>query len=102
MSNTESIGEEGYILRLYITGASLNSSRAVNNLKEICDTYLENNYSLEIIDIYQQPHLASDEQIVALPLLIKLFPLPVKKLIGNMSDTNKVLKGLELVNKDVL
>ena len=85
-----------YILKLYITGASPNSGKAISNIKKICDEHLKDGYKLEIIDIYQQPAIASKEEIIALPLLIKSSPLPVKKLIGNMSDTQKVLKGLEL------
>ncbi|MCE7040983.1 circadian clock KaiB family protein [Dyadobacter sp. CY312] len=83
-----------YVLRLYITGASTNSLKAVNNLKEICDTYLDGKYSLEIIDVYQQKALAKKENIIALPLLIKSFPLPEKRIVGDLSDTAKVLKGL--------
>jgi circadian clock protein KaiB len=85
-----------YILRLYITGASPNSIKAINNIKIICDNYLKDKYQLEIIDVYQEPLLAKTEQIVAIPLLIKHSPLPVKKLIGNMSDTKKVLQALSL------
>ncbi len=85
-----------YILRLYITGASPNSAKAISNIKKICDQYLKNGYKLEIIDVYQQPDIARKEEIVALPLLVRSFPLPVKRLIGSMSDTQKVLKGLEL------
>lgn len=85
-----------YILKLYITGASPNSGKAISNIKKICDEHLKDGYKLEIIDVYQQPDIASKEEIIALPLLIKSSPLPVKKLIGNMSDTKKVLKGLEL------
>lgn len=92
--NTEKTSD--YILKLYITGASPNSGKAISNIKRICDEHLKNGYKLEIIDIYQQPDIASKEEIIALPLLIKSSPLPVKKLIGNMSDTKKVLKGLEL------
>ncbi len=88
---------EVYLLKLYITGASPNSVKAVNNIKNICEQFLKNRYELEIIDIYQQPMLASKEQIIALPLLVKTFPLPVKRLIGNMSDKSQVLKGLDLV-----
>jgi circadian clock protein KaiB len=85
-----------YILQLYITGASPNSAKAISNIKKICDRYLTNGYKLDIIDIYQQPAIARKEEIVALPLLIRTSPLPVKRLVGNMSDTQKVLKGLEL------
>jgi len=83
-----------YVLRLYVTGASHNSVRAINNLKLICDAQLPAGYKLDIIDIYQQPAIANQEQIVALPLLIKLSPLPVKRMIGDMSDTQKVIKIL--------
>lgn len=85
-----------YVLRLYITGASPNSARAIMNLKEICEKYLKGRYSLEIIDVYQQATLAKKEQIVALPLLIKSDPLPERRLIGDLSDTESVLKGLGL------
>jgi len=85
-----------YLLKLYITGASPNSAKAVNNIKNICERYLKDRYELEIIDIYQQPLLAKSEQIIALPLLIKSYPFPAKRLIGNMSDMQKVLKSLDL------
>jgi circadian clock protein KaiB len=85
-----------HVLRLYITGVSPNSVKAINNLKSICDKYLKDRYELEIIDVYQQPLVAKNEQIIALPLLIKLHPLPVRRLIGNMSDIDKVLRGLDL------
>jgi len=84
-----------YNLKLYVTGASPNSVRAVNNIKEICETHFKDNYSLEIIDVYQQPFLAKSEQIIALPLLVKVSPLPVRKFIGDLSNTEKILKGLE-------
>lgn len=83
-----------YRLCLFITGASINSIRAIENVKHICETYIPGKYSLEIIDVYQQRMLAEREQIIALPLLIKKLPLPQRRLIGDMSDTAKVLKGL--------
>jgi circadian clock protein KaiB len=92
--------KEIYILKLFITGASPNSVRAVSNIKHICDTYLRDNYELEIIDIYQQPTLATKEQVIALPLLIKKTPFPERKLIGDMSDTKRVLRGLGLPDND--
>jgi circadian clock protein KaiB len=85
-----------YLLRLFVTGASPNSSRAIANLNEICETYLKGRYELEIIDVYQQPLIAELEQIIALPLLIKSGPSPERRLIGDMSDTEKVLRGLGL------
>jgi circadian clock protein KaiB len=83
-----------YELRLFVTGASVNSRRAVINIRDICEKYLGDQYSLEIIDVHQQKSVAEKEQIIALPLLIKYFPLPQKRMIGDMSDTQKVLKGL--------
>lgn len=83
-------------LRLFVTGASPNSSRAISNLKDICETHLKDNYDLEIIDVYQQPLIAEREQIIALPLLIKKAPGIERRLIGDMSNTGKVLKGLGL------
>ncbi|NIJ54420.1 circadian clock KaiB family protein [Dyadobacter arcticus] len=86
--------EERYVLRLFIIGASLNSMRAVANLKEICEKYIKDNYSLEIVDVHQEKSIAAKEQLIALPMLIKLSPSPERRLIGDMSDTPKVLKGL--------
>lgn len=85
-----------YVLRLFITGASPNSVRAITNIKELCEKYLSGRYSLDIIDVYQQGAIAEKEQIVALPLLIKKMPLPERRLIGDLSETDKVLNGLGL------
>ena len=87
-----------YVLRLFITGATPNSIRAVTNIKQICEDHLKGRYSLEIIDVYQQRHIAEKEQLVALPLLIKKQPLPERRLIGDLSDNEKVLKGLGLLS----
>jgi circadian clock protein KaiB len=83
-----------YCLRLFITGASANSLRAVNNIRDICEKYLHENYFLEVIDVYQDKPLAEIENIVALPLLIKSSPLPERRMIGDLSDTSKVLRAL--------
>ena len=85
-----------YNLKLFITGASPNSIKAISNLKIICDKYLPGRYTLEVIDIYQQPEAAKKEQVIAVPLLIKSTPAPLKRLVGNMSDTAQVLKGLQI------
>jgi circadian clock protein KaiB len=85
-----------YVMRLFVTGASPNSTRAISNLKKICEEYLKDRYELEIIDVYQQPSIAIDEQVIALPMLIKKSPGMERKLIGDMSDKPKVLKGLEI------
>lgn len=89
-------GEKKYVLRLFITGMTPNSKRAVENIKKICEEYLKRRYELEVIDIYQQPSLAEAGQILAAPTLVKVFPPPVKRLIGDMSDTEKVLSGLDI------
>jgi len=89
--------DDRYVLRLFVTGASTNSVRAISNIKQICEEHIGGDkYSLEIIDVYQQKKIAESEQIIALPLLIKSFPLPERRLIGDMSDTKRVLKGLGL------
>jgi circadian clock protein KaiB len=86
--------EDKYQLVLYVTGASPNSVRAINNIKEICETFLNDNYSLEIIDVHQTPEVAQREQIIALPTLIKKGPIPERRLVGDLSDRAKVLRGL--------
>jgi circadian clock protein KaiB len=85
-----------YILRLYITGTTNRSVLALTNLKKICEEYLEGRYELEVIDLYQMPSLAKDEQIIAAPTLIKKLPLPFRRIIGDMSNIEKVLLGLDL------
>ena len=85
-----------YVLRLYVAGTTSKSIRAVANIKEICESNLKNRYDLEIIDIYQQPVLMKGEQIIAAPTLVKKLPLPLRKFIGDMSDTERILVGLDL------
>ena len=85
-----------YVLRLYINGSTLKSALAVKNIKQVCEQHLNGGYDLEIIDIYRHANLARDEQIVAVPTLIKRLPHPLRRLIGDLSDHNKVLFGLDL------
>jgi circadian clock protein KaiB len=85
-----------YVLRLYVSGPTLKSAQAVENIKRICEQHLKNRYDLEVIDVYQQPNLARDEQIVAAPTLIKRLPLPLRRLIGDLSNQKNVLRGLDL------
>src|SRR5687768_9669630 len=87
-------GEKKYILRLFVTGILPNSARAIKNIKAICEEHLEGRYELEVIDIYQQPEFTLKENIIAIPVLIKKFPLPEERVIGDLSDTQKVLDGL--------
>jgi circadian clock protein KaiB len=90
------VSKDKYILRLYITGTTSRSVLAITNLKKICEEYLEGRYELEVIDLYQKPFLAKDEQIIAAPTLIKKLPLPFRRIIGDMSNKEKVLMGLDL------
>jgi circadian clock protein KaiB len=88
--------KDKYILSLYITGSTIRSMLALTNLKKICEEYLGGRYELEVIDLYQHPGIAEVEQIIAAPTLIKKFPLPFRRIIGDMSDKEKVLLGLDL------
>ena len=85
-----------YILRLYVTGSTGRSVTAIENLNKICEEYLEGRYELEVVDLYQKPSLAKGDQIIAAPTLIKQLPLPFRRIIGDMSNTEKVLFGLDL------
>lgn len=85
-----------YILRLYVTGSSTRSLRAIYNLKKLCDEHLSEDYDLEIIDIYKDPAAARDEQIVAAPTLVKKLPRPLRKFVGDLSNTQKILIGLDI------
>ena len=88
-----------YVLRLYVTGMTPRSTRAIANVRKLCDEFLKGAYELKVVDIYQQPKLAAGEQIIATPTLIKQLPLPLRKLIGDMSDTEKFLLGIDLKQK---
>jgi|SRR5687768_10975906 len=87
---------EPYVFRLYITGASPNSLRAVNNLKAFLEQHLEGLYDLQVIDVYQLPHIVKSVDIIAMPLLIKKCPLPERRFIGDMSNSDKLLQSLNL------
>jgi circadian clock protein KaiB len=93
------IGTEKYVLRLYVTGMTPKSINAIENIRKICEENLKGRYELDVIDIYQQPEYAKKEQIIAAPTLIKKLPLPLRKFIGDMSDKDKILVGLDLVPK---
>jgi circadian clock protein KaiB len=85
-----------FVLRLFVTGNTVRSSQAVANVRALCEEYLPGRYNLEVIDIYQQPKEAAKDQIIAAPTLIKELPAPVKRLIGDLSNRDKVLVGLNL------
>jgi circadian clock protein KaiB len=85
-----------YVLRLYVAGSTARSIAAISNIKKICEDNLSGLYVLEVIDLYQQPLLAAGQQIIAIPTLIKELPPPLRRIIGDLSDTEKVLVGLDL------
>ena len=88
--------ERAFVLRLYVAGATPISQRAIGALSRLCEKELHGRYSLEVIDIYQRPQLAADGQIGAVPMLVRLLPEPVARIVGDLSDTTKVLVGLDL------
>jgi circadian clock protein KaiB len=85
-----------YQLRLYVSGSTPRSSRAVQNIKRICQQFLEGRYELEVVDVYQQPELAREQHLIAAPTLVKERPSPMRRIVGDMSDQDKVLIGLDL------
>jgi circadian clock protein KaiB len=90
-----------YVLRLYVSGMTPNSLRAVENVRKICTEHLEGRYQLEIIDIYQQPFFAKEGQIVATPTLVKELPEPLRRFIGDMSQTERILVGLDIRTREI-
>ena len=88
--------EEKYVLRLYVTGMTPKSTQAIQSIKKICDEELHGRFDREVIDIYQRPLLAQGEQIIATPTLIKKLPLPLRRFIGDMADTERIVLGLDL------
>lgn len=88
--------EERYVLRLFVTGMTPRSTEAVAAIRTICEQHLKGRYDLEVIDIYEHPEIAAPEQIIAAPTLVKKLPEPLRRLIGNLADTERVLLGLDL------
>ncbi len=86
-----------YRLRLFVAGSTPRSQRSITNLRRICLEQLADKVDLEVVDIYQQPELAGEFQVIAAPTLVKLLPLPVRRIIGDLSETERVLRGLDLV-----
>ena len=83
-------------MRLYIAGLTPRSTLAIQNIRKICEEHLEGRYDLQVVDIYQQPVLAEGEQIIAAPTLVKKLPLPLRRFIGDMSNTERILVGMDL------
>jgi len=91
--------EKRFVLRLYVTGNSVRSGQAIANIRSLCEEYLPGRYDLSVVDIYQQPTEAAREQIIAAPTLVKELPSPPKRLIGDLSDRDRILLGLNLVEE---
>lgn len=85
-----------YVIKLYVTGRTPRSQLAITNLRRICDTELKGRYELEVIDVLERPQLAEDEKILATPTVVKELPVPIRRIIGDLSDTERVLLGLDL------
>ena len=90
-----------YLLRLFVTGSTPRSARAIQNIRALCEERLHGRYDLEVIDIYQHPEQAKPEQIIVTPTLVKKLPLPFRKIIGDLSDKERVLVGLDLVLREL-
>lgn len=86
-----------YVLKLFVSGSTPRSLMAIENIRRICDEHLSGRYQLQVIDIYQQPQFAKSEQIIAAPTLIKKLPAPLRRFVGDLSDEQKILVGLDLV-----
>ncbi|WP_265594140.1 circadian clock KaiB family protein [Haloferula sp. BvORR071] len=82
------------VLRLYVTGTSQQSLRAIANIRRLCDEHLSGRHHLEVIDLFMHPELAAKDEIIAIPALVKLLPLPLRRFIGDMSNTPRLLSGL--------
>ena len=97
MSGIEAVDVPSYRLRLIVAGRTLRSRRAIDNLRQICDSRLIGMVDLEVIDIYQLPEMAQEYQVVAAPTLLKLLPLPVRRIIGDLSNSEQILRSLDLL-----
>ncbi|MET0508360.1 MAG: circadian clock KaiB family protein [Burkholderiaceae bacterium] len=86
-----------YVLRLYVCGMTPRSTRALAEVKQLCEEQLQGRYELDVVDIYQHPQLAADEQIIAVPTLVRRLPEPLRRVIGDLSDRDRLLLGLDLV-----
>ena len=95
LASSESEGER-YVLTLFVTGLTPRSTAACAALRALCDQHLSGRYELQVVDVYQQPHLAREEQIIAMPTLVKKLPAPLRRLIGDLANEERVLAGLGL------
>jgi circadian clock protein KaiB len=92
-------GGPPYVLRLFVTGTTARSARAIANLRRVCEEHLQGEYDLEVVDIYLRPEMAKEHQIIAAPTLVKMLPLPLRKIIGDLADEERVLAGLDIAPK---
>jgi circadian clock protein KaiB len=91
--------DERYVLRLYVTGSTARSTRAIENMRQICDGHLRGRHDLEVVDLYEHPEAAAEENVFAAPTLVKLRPAPLRRVIGDLSDRARVLVSLGLASK---
>ncbi|MGC4072810.1 MAG: circadian clock KaiB family protein [Nibricoccus sp.] len=96
----KTVAGQRYVLKLYVTGTTPRSAQAVANIRALCDEHLVGRYDLEVVDIYQQPGEASGAQIIAAPTLVKQFPAPAKRMVGDLSNRARVMLGLDLQPSD--
>jgi len=92
--------KERYLLRLYVAGTTPRSNRAIVNIRRICEEHLKGRYELEVVDVVKNPRLAAGEQIIAAPTLVKKLPLPLRRFIGDLSETERILLGLDLRRRE--
>ena len=88
--------EESWDLRLYVTGQSPNSIRAIENLRRACEEHMHGRYQIEVVDLLENPRLAADDQILAVPTVVRKLPVPIRKIVGDLSDTDRLLVGLQV------
>jgi circadian clock protein KaiB len=100
MTSVEAARNEKWALRLYTAGQSPKSLAALANLKRVCEEHLAGRYSIEVVDLLKNPHLAKDDQIVAIPTLVRRLPEPLRRIVGDLSDTDRTLVGLQLKQRE--
>jgi circadian clock protein KaiB len=93
---TRALSAEAWDLRLYVTGRSPNSLRAIENLRRACEEYVPGRYKIDVVDLLENPRLAADDQILAVPTVVRKLPQPLRKIVGDLSDTERLLVGLQI------
>jgi circadian clock protein KaiB len=95
-TGTSADSGESWDLRLYVTGQSPNSIRAIENLRRVCEVHVPGHYRIEVVDLLENPRLAADDQILAVPTVVRKLPVPIRKIVGDLSDTDRLLVGLQI------